>query len=114
MQDGQPPQADDEARANAIAANSVEFTEDQRDAVRDAVFDAQIALLKGIAQQAGNLTNFEAVRNLGGLVGALQGIRGMTGQTPQALWSVTHGGPRGWVGYAPNTGEVFDPDFDED
>ncbi len=102
-------QLDPNALAASIQANAVEFTDDQRAALRDAFFEAEVALLRRVATEAQGPDNFESPRKLGALVAALQGLRSIAAQSPAHLWAVAQGG---WFGYAPNTGDIFGPDDD--
>src|SRR5436190_9754755 len=97
-----------DAIAQSVAASAVEFTDEQRSKLREAFFEAELALLKAISSQAVKLGDFETSRNLSSLVASLQGLRAMAGQSSPHLWAVTRG--PGWVGYAPNTGEACEDD----
>jgi hypothetical protein len=108
---GEQEQLRQDALAASIEANGVEFTDEQRASLRDAFFEAELALLRRVAVEAADSDNFETSRKLSSLVAALQGLRSMALQSPTHLWAVTRGD--GWFGYAPNTGETFDPDLED-
>ena len=96
--------------AESVEAGAVAFTDDQRFSIRDAFFDAELALLRQIAREAERLDGYESTRTLSSLVNALAGLRSMAGQ------SLGHGAPGphgGWFGYSPMTGEFYDPEEDD-
>lgn len=96
--------------AKSVEAGTVAFTDDQTFSIRDAFFDAELALLRQIAREAERLDGYESTRTLSSLVNALAGLRSMAGQ------SLGHGPPGphgGWFGYSPMTGEIYDPEEDD-
>ena len=103
------PGADPASLSRAIEANAITFTDSQRSSIRDAFFDAEVALLRRITGEAERLEGYESARNLSSLINALQGLRAMAAQSPGPAW------PRasaGWFGCSPISGEIYDPDED--
>jgi hypothetical protein len=93
-----------EALAQHLAAHAVTFSEQQAVQLGEALFEAELALLRAVAKEAGRLESFDATRNIPRLVSALQGLRGCMGQGTNQLplWATTVGtGPGGWFGYSP-------------
>jgi hypothetical protein len=101
-----------EAVARQFADQAVKFSEEQQAKLAEALFDAQLALLRAISNEAARLENFDAARNIPRLVAALQGLRGSMGQGQLSVWASTVG-RGGWINYAPDEGgEYFDEDED--
>ena len=76
------------------------FTQEQRDGLRDALYEAQLAILEAIAREAARAESYDGPRNVNRLTGALQGLRSIALGLPETS--------PGWMGYPP-----FGPGIDD-
>lgn len=85
----------EDARAEimrSLAAQTMSFTEEQKAELTQALFTAELSLLRAIAREAERLESFDAARNIPRLVTALHGLRSSMGQAGVPLWAATAGG----------------------
>jgi len=103
----------DDARAEmmrSLADQAMTFTDEQKAELTQALFTAELSLLRAIAREAERLESFDAARNIPRLVTALRGLRSSMGQAPIPVWAATAGGRH----YFTDDAELYDDDEDDD
>lgn len=107
----------DDARAEtmrSIAAQALSFTDEQKVELTQALFTAELSLLRAIAREAEQLESFDAARNIPRLVTALRGLRSSMGQAGIPMWAAMAGGRRFYTEEDFEFGDDDDDDICDD
>lgn len=107
----------DDARAEmmrSIADQAMTFTDEQKAELTQALFTAELSLLRAITREAERLESFDAARNIPRLVTALRGLRSSMGQAPVPLWAATAGGRHYFTDHDADFFDDEDDDISDD